>query len=536
MQIINSLTSILLENPILVLFLVVAVGYLVGKIRIGSFSLGVVAVLFAGLGISAFNAKLALPPLIYTLGLVLFVYTIGIASGPSFFAAFRKKGLRNNLFAFSVLLLGGVATVAGAMLFHVKGGLAAGMYTGAFTNTPALASVLDTLGKTATAPVVGYSLAYPLGVLCVLAVLAVFQKLWKIDEKKAGETRKDLELYARTVRVTRKKSCRVDQIASACSANISVSRLSVDNKTKLAKYSDVLKSGTLVTIVGNNEELDKATAWLGVIVEGGMLLGEDTIRNRRVFISDRKAAGRTLESLNLLEKLGVIVTRIRRGDIDFIATPKTVLELGDRVKIVGPDKNVQKATKFFGDSYHAASEMDVLTFAVGIGIGILIGLIPVPLPGGTIFHLGAAGGTLLAGLILGARGRTGKVVWQMPFSTNMTLRQIGLVLFLAGIGTQAGGALAKALSNPASLTILGIGAALTTLVSVVTLVVGYKLFRIPFAFLSGLLASIQTQPAVLAFANERTSTDEANIGYASVYPVAMIAKIVIAQILIILLI
>src|SRR5664279_5312662 len=167
MQIINYITTTLIENPILVLFLVIAVGYLVGKIRIGSFSLGVVAVLFAGLGVSAFNAKLALPPIVYTLGLVLFVYTIGIASGPSFFAAFRKKGLRNNLFAFGILLLGGVATVAGSMLFHVKGDLAAGMYTGAFTNTPALASVLDTLGKTATAPVVDYLLAYSLSGLLV---------------------------------------------------------------------------------------------------------------------------------------------------------------------------------------------------------------------------------------------------------------------------------------------------------------------------------------------------------------------------------
>lgn len=530
MNIMQSLSGTLHENLIVVLFLIVTIGYLVGRIRLGSFSLGVVAVLFAGLGISAYDPKLALPPLIYTLGLVLFVYTIGISSGPGFFASFRKKGLRNNIFALGVLILGALVTIILASLLHVKSGLAAGMYTGAFTNTPALASVLGALGHKSSTAVVGYSLAYPLGVLCVLAVLAFFQKIWKIDEKKKAAVVEDNELYARTVRFTRKVSCRVDQIAAESGANISVSRLGTADKVRLAKPTDVLEQDLLVTIVGNTKELDKATKWLGRRVESGLELDHETLHTRRVFLSNRKLAGRRIGSLNLQQTHGIVITRFRRGDIDLVATPDTMLELGDRVKIVGPYKKVQKAATFFGDSYRKSSELDVLTFAVGIGIGLLVGLIPVPLPGGSVFHLGAAGGTLLVALVLGARGRTGKVVWQLPFSTNMALRQIGLVLFLAGIGSQAGGALSKALSDPASLTVIGVGALLTTLVCIVTVIIGYKVFRIPFAHLSGMLAGIQTQPAVLAFANERTKDDEANIGYTNVYPVAMIGKIILAQI------
>lgn len=536
MQSIQAVTNVLYENPILVLFLIVVVGCLVGKIRIGSFSLGVVAVLFAGLAVSAYDSKLALPPLVYTFGLVLFVYTIGIASGSSFFAAFRKKGLHDNAFAVGALVLGGLATVLAANLLHIKAGLAAGMYAGAFTNTPALASVLDTLGHKSVAPIVGYSLAYPLGILGVLMVLAFFQKLWKINYNQVGDSvTNDSELYARTVSVTRKKPCRVNQVTAACGADISFSRLGVAGEIRLAKPDDMLGKGSLVTIVGNLKELDKATTWLGKIVKEGLEFDHEILCARRVFLSNHSLAGRRLGSLNLQPEHGVVVTRIRRGDVDFVANSSTVIELGDRIKLVGPRQNVQAAAKFFGDSYRLSSEFGMLTFAVGIGIGILVGLIPVPLPGGSVFHLGAAGGTLLVALVLGARGRTGKMVWQLPFSTNMALRQIGLVLFLAGIGSQAGGALGNALSNPVSLTVIGVGAGLTIFVTVITLVVGYKLLHIPFTYLSGMLASIQTQPAVLAFVNERTENDTANIGYASVYPVAMIMKIILAQIVLMML-
>lgn len=518
------------------MFLIIAVGYLIGKIRLGSFSLGVVAVLFAGLGISAYDPKLALPQLVYTFGLVLFVYTIGISSGPSFFAAFRKKGPRNNGFAVGVLASGALATIWASSVFHIETGLAVGMYTGAFTNTPALASVLDTLGAESVAPVVGYSLAYPLGVLCVLAVLTFFQKVWRIDyERAADSTFNDNELYARTVLVTLKEPYRVDQLATASGSRVVVSRLSVNDRIQLAEPGDILKEGSLVTVVGTTNELDKATVWLGRMVESEPQFDHEALHTRRVFVSNRNLAGRRLRSLNLQEARGVVVTRVRRGDIDFVAQPDTVLDLGDRIKLVGPFKRVQEAASYFGDSYRLSSEFDILTFAVGIGIGLLVGLVPVPLPGGSVFHLGAAGGTLLVALVLGARGRTGKLVWQLPFSTNMALRQIGLVLFLAGIGSQAGGSLRKALSDPTSLTVIGVGAGLTIFVSVVTLVVGYKVLNIPFAYLSGMLASVQTQPAVLAFVNERTKNDTANVSYANIYPVAMITKIILAQVVLLVL-
>lgn len=529
--------EILKESQILVLMLIIALGYMIGRIRIGSFSLGIAAVLFAGLGVSALAPDLALPQLVYVFGLVLFVYTIGLSSGPSFFRALKKEGFRYIALAVAVLLVGAGATLVFASLLNINGALAVGMYSGAFTNTPALAAAMELIGSENTAPVAGYSLAYPLGIICVLAMLSLFRKVWKVDTQTDKKLRhKENTLYARTVRVTKKSTATVGDLTSFCKANIAVSRISVGGVIRLAKPNDKLRPGTLLTIVGNAKELDTATSWLGeAVTDGGLELNLSTIHTRRVFLSNNTLAGRKLGDLKLLMKYDVTVTRIRRGDVDLVAHDDVVLELGDRVKIVGAHKNLDKASAYLGDSYKHASELDILTFSLGIGLGILLGLVPIPLPGGSTFHFGAAGGALVTALILGAIGRTGKFVWQLPYGANMTLRQLGMVLFLAGIGSQGGGALRTALGDSSSIVIIVVGAVLTTLVATLTLLIGFKFMKIPFSRLSGMLAGIQTQPAVLAHANEHSADDEPNIGYASVYPVVMMGKIILVQIIVMLL-
>jgi putative transport protein len=219
-----------------------------------------------------------------------------------------------------------------------------------------------------------------------------------------------------------------------------------------------------------------------------------------------------------------------------VATPDSVLELGDRVRLVAPGDRMVEAADFVGDSYRDLSELDVLTFAVGIELGLLVGLIPVPIPGLGTIHLGSAGGPLVVALLLGAVGRTGPLVWQIPYSANLTLRQLGVVLFLAGIGTRAGPAFKSALSDPASLVVIATGAALTISVAVATLVVAHRVMHVTFGRAMGMLAGLQTQPAVLAYANEQARTELPNRGYTTVYPLAMITKIITAQILLVLLV
>lgn len=530
--------EILKESPILVLMLIIALGYIFGKIKIGNFSLGIAAVLFAGLGVSAVAPDLALPPLIYIFGLVLFVYTIGLASGPGFFRSLRRDGIKYIFLAIGILLVGASATVGFAKLFHIDGALAVGMYAGAFTNTPALASAIELIGVDNTAPVAGYSLAYPLGIVCVLVTLGLFRKLFNIKPESQSSIKNNAAtLYARTVRVSRVNAGSVASLTLESGADVSVSRISTGKTVRLARPTDRLKPDTLITIVGRTSELDKATEWLGTLVtERRLELDLSHIHTRRVFMSSRKIAGHKLAELGLRKKFDVVVTRIRRGDVDIVAHDDTVLELGDRVKIVGEHAKLDEVSALFGDSYKHAAQLDIISFSLGIGLGILLGLVPIPLPGGGAFHFGAAGGALIAALILGAVGRTGRLVWQLPYAANMTLRQLGMVLFLAGIGSQGGGALRESLGDSSSLMIIFTGATLTTLVSVLTLLIGFTFMGVPFARLSGMLAGIQTQPAVLAHANEHTANDEPNIGYASVYPFVMMTKIILVQFLVMLLV
>jgi putative transport protein len=212
-----------------------------------------------------------------------------------------------------------------------------------------------------------------------------------------------------------------------------------------------------------------------------------------------------------------------------------VLELGDRVRVVARHERMPEVTAFFGDSYRAVSEVDLFTFGLGLALGLALGALPIPLPGGVRVSLGFAGGPLVVALVLGTLGRTGPLVWSLPYAANMTLRQIGLVFFLAGVGTRAGRSFVTTLTSSGGLALFAAGALVTCAVAVAALWVGHKLMRVPMTLLIGMVAGIQTQPAVLGYALEQTGNDLPSVGYASVYPLAMIAKILLVQIVLLLL-
>ena len=234
------------------------------------------------------------------------------------------------------------------------------------------------------------------------------------------------------------------------------------------------------------------------------------------------------------EKFEALVSRIRRGDVEFIPHGNTRLALGDQLRIIAPHKLMPAIAKYLGDSYRSVSEVDILSLGLGIALGLLIGTIPIPLPGGIVIKLGVAGGPLLAALVLGAVKRTGSINWDLPYGANLTIRQIGLVIFLAGIGTRAGYNFWHTLASGNGILILLIGLIITISMTAFVLVAGYRWLKLPFGFLTGLLAGLQTQPAVLGFANEQFGDETPAIGYATVFPVAMIVKIILAQILLIL--
>jgi putative transport protein len=537
--------QLLIDNPLLLLFAVSAIGYLLGRIRIGGVSLGVAAVLFVGLGFGALSPELRLPEIVYLLGLVLFVYTIGLSSGPSFGASLRRKGLRDNLLVVGVITLAALLTVGAQRLIGLSAPVAAGMFAGSLTNTPALASILEQLRRNGiedpnllAEPVVGYSVTYPIGVLGMILGLYLFQRLWKIDYPAEAHALRDLgaggeELVSRTVRVNRPAvfGRPVAELVAEARWDVVFGRIQHNGDVGLATSDTRLSEGDLVSIIGGAEEVARVADAIGEPAPEPLELDRHTLDFRRVFVSSSAVAGKRLRDLNLPGRYGAIITRVRRGDVDLLPHGDTVLELGDRVRVVTRREQMDAVSRYLGDSYRSLSEVDVVSLGLGLMLGLLVGMIPLPLPGGLTVTLGFAGGPLLVALFLGWRERTGPIVWSLPYSANLTLRQVGLTLFLAGVGTRSGYSFVSTFAKGGGPALFVAGALITCISAVTLLYIGHKVLHIPMSLLSGMLAGMQTQPAVLGFAAEQTKNDLPNIGYATVYPMATIAKIVIAQLL-----
>lgn len=539
--------KILIENPLLLLFLVAAVGYPLGRIRIRGSSLGVASVLFTGLAIGSLHPDLKLPEVVYMLGVALFVYTVGLANGPAFVASLRRAGLRDNLLVTGILMLGAGLTLAAHRFLHLKPALTAGMFSGSLTCTPALAAILDTikhsapreaLNKLLSDPVVGYSIAYPVGVIGTILAVSLMQKIWKIDY--AAEA-KELRGYGVateplkniTILVNRPEAAgaTIEKLIKDNNWDVIFGRVRHGGAISLPDPKSCFSAGDLVTSVGSTEELARVAAFLGEQSAEEIDLDRREFDFRRIFVSNPRLAGRRLRDLRLKERYGAIVSRIRRGDNEILPHGDTVLELGDRVRVISDRERMDEVSAFFGDSYRAVSEVDILTFSLGLAIGLFVGTVPIPLPGDAELKLGFAGGPLITALILGTLGRTGPMVWSLPYGANRTLRQIGLILFLAGVGTRAGYGFATTFAGEGGLLLFAAGAAITCSTAMAMLWIGYRLLKIPMSLLIGMLAGLQTQSAVLGFAMEQTRNDLPTVGYASVYPVATIAKIILAQLL-----
>ncbi|MEN6408395.1 MAG: aspartate:alanine exchanger family transporter [Anaerolineaceae bacterium] len=544
--------QLLANNPLLLLFLVAAIGYPLGRIKIGGTSLGVAAVLFVGLAIGSISPDLKLPDIVYQLGLVLFVYTIGLSSGSLFFSSFRHKGLRDNLLIAGVLVFAAGLTLAGARLFHIQAASAAGLFAGSLTNTPALAAVLEHIKVIAppalydamhAQPVVAYSLTYPMGVIGMIVTIYAMRRLWKVDLARENDQLRDMgamnePLYSRNLIVTQPSVVghTISDLVSANEWNVLFGRIRRDDQLMLANGKMRLELGDCLSLLGTREDLDSAVRALGEPSEAHLELDLNKYDRRRIFVSSHQVAGKRVADLDLSGRWGALVTRVRRGDMEIIPHGDTVLMLGDQVRVVASHECMDEVVAFFGDSYRAVSEIDILTFGLGLAVGLLVGLIPIPVGGGITIELGIAGGPLLVALVLGALGRTGPMIWSLPYSANLTLRQIGLIFFLAGVGVRSGYAFVSTLVSGSGTVIFIVGTVITILVSLTALWVGYRLLKIPYSVLMGILAGMQTQPAVLGFALEQTHNEMPNVGYATVYPVATILKIVLAQVVLTLLV
>jgi putative transport protein len=537
-----TILDFLAANPLLLLFLVAAVGYPIGQLRVRGSSLGVAAVLFVGLAAGGIDARLALPEIVYMLGLAIFVYTVGLQNGPAFVATLRRDGLRHGAMVVAVLLLAMGLTVVAARALRLDRAVAAGLFAGSLTNTPALAAAIETLkqmglGGALASPVVAYSIAYPMGVVGVILAVLLGLRVFRADLP--GEAAKLAELGAAneplantTVQVTQEiGALSVEELARGLRWRVIFGRLLRDGATALVTHETRLRPGDLVTVVGTATELARVTARLGRTADEQIDLDRSEFDLRRVFVSNAEVAARPLRELDLERRFAAVVTRVRRGDVELLPAEDLKLEMGDRVRILAPARRLAEVAAFFGDSYRGASEVDVLTFGLGLALGLLLGALPLPLPGGARVSLGFAGGPLLVALVLGTIERTGPLLWSLPWGANTTLRQVGLVLFLAGIGTRAGPGFLMTFEGGGGAMLFAAGAGITFATAFAALWAAHRVLGIPLSLAIGMVAGIHTQPAALGFALQETRNEIPNVGYAAVYPIATIAKILLVQLL-----
>jgi putative transport protein len=535
--------NLLKDSPLLLLFVVLAVGAPLGKIKIAGVNLGIATVLFTGLAFGALSPGIKLPAIIYEFGLVLFIYCIGISSGEQFFGNLRKKGWRESTLAFVAIIFAFVLVLIIHRFTSLPYTYLGGIFAGSLTNTPALASSLEfiktivptqLIEETLAEPVVAYSVSYPMGVVGMILAILLFQKLAKTSLKTTDEVAAAEKITNATVDINQKDAIgkTLYELKSNHKLNVVFGRVKREGNSFLAIDSVVLKAGDQMTIVGKPAEVEQAITLLGQRSAHHLEVEHQQLDIRRVFVSNHEIIGQSLKDLELPHTMGIIITRIRRGDTDILPTANTTLQFGDRVRILTGRNEMAAASKFFGDSYIAQSHIDILTLSLGMAAGFLLGMVEVPLPGGISFKLGIAGGPLVVALLLGAVNRVGRLTFVMPYSANHTIRQLGLVLFLAGVGTRSGYAFRETLTNSQDgflFFLLGTGVTLSVAFFFLTL--GHYWLKIPFARLSGMLAGVQTQPAVLAFVNEQTKSELPNIGYSSVFPVATLSKIILIQIL-----
>ncbi len=516
-------------QPVLLLFVVIGLGSVIGHVKVRGVGLGAAAVLFLAIGLSAWAAShgvdLELPEVLGTLGLILFTFSVGIVSGATFFSSLRRSLWPILAMAGVLVLSAGIAVGAGRLL-GLDEPVVAGAWAGAVTNTPALAAARDAAGD-ATAPTIGYAVTYLFGVVGMLVAASVALRHRTTDSDAPPS------LVTRTVRVEDVGDPSIRDLERRHEDRIKFSRVrhGETSPIRAAGDEDTLRLDDLVTVVGPVEDVEAVTAELGHASSHRLEADRVYLDVRRMTVSAEHAAGHTIAELDLMHRFGATISRVRRGDVDVVATDDFQLQLGDRVRVIAPRERMAEVSAWFGDSARGLSDITPVVLGVGIALGVLLGVVAIPV-GDRAYSIGAAAGTLIVGLVLGRIGRIGPVVTAMPYTAAQAIAELGLLVFLAQAGTRAGAQIGEAFTSGQWLRILVLGVAVTGFVAAGLYLVMRRAFGIGGTRLSGLLGGAQTQPAVLAFANGRTAYDaRVALGYALVYPAAMITKIVLGQVL-----
>ncbi|MGX2967514.1 putative transporter [Ursidibacter sp. B-7004-1] len=536
------------------LSLVAVLGLWIGHIKVRGVSLGIGGVLFGGIIVSHFMTQFGIKLDPHTLhfiqefGLILFVYTIGIQVGPGFFASLRHSGLKLNGFALLIVAISGLLVVLLHKLFDVPLPVILGIFSGAVTNTPSLGAgqqVLSELGSDTTVMGMGYAIAYPFGIVGILLAMWVVRILFKInvdkeaDDFERTQNSKKEGLSTLNVRVTNPNlnGLTLKQFPDFDLHDVVYSRLKRGEDLFVPKVDTQIYVGDILHMVGEKSVLNKMHLIIGEMVDTSVSTKGTHFRSERAVVTNEKVFGKKIRQLMLKGKYDVVISRLNRAGIELIPTGEMTLQFGDVLNLVGRQEDIEAVMAIIGNAQQKLQQVQMLPIFIGIGLGVLLGSIPIYIPGFPVaLKLGLAGGPLVVALILARIGSIRKLYWFMPPSANLALREIGIVLFLAVVGWKAGGNFLNTLLSNDGLAWIGYGALITFIPLIVTGVIARIYGKLNYLTLCGLLAGSMTDPPALAFANAiKEGNGAAALSYATVYPLVMFCRIILPQLLAILL-
>jgi putative transport protein len=512
------------SQPILTAFLAIGVGYLVGQISVAGFSLGVGAVLFVGLGIGAFAPKAQIIGPIGLTGLIMFLYGIGILYGRQFFEGIFGSGQKYNLLALVACLAGLTVALGLGHVYGIKIGHTLGIYAGSMTSTATLQAALDVMKN--KDPSVGYSIAYPFGVLGPILCIYFMTQIVKPKFPAKAQRFHMGEISIGASHVGKK----LDELTAGILSDVKVTMVRKDGRNIVPTSDTVLAAGDAVLVVAESEEaIAKAAAQLGTLEPGRLASDRADLDYIRVFVGKAAVVGIPLASLPMPSGHPTHLLHVRRYDADLVPSPDLMLEFGDRVGVLTPPDKKEDIRRHFGDTVKAAAEFSYVSLGLGMVMGVLLGLIPIPIPGVGIVTLGIGGGPLIVALILGRLRRTGPMLWTMPLPANIVLRNFGLAMFLATVGVNAGQPFVRTVAE-SGFTMLFIGVAVLLTTVFIVLVVGHYVMKIPYDDLVGVASGATGNPAILVYSTKMAPTERPDIGYAMIFPSMTLVKVIAAQI------
>lgn len=523
---------------------VISVGVLLGKIKIFGISLGVTFVLFTGIlmGHFGFTGETHILHFIREFGLILFVFCIGLQVGPSFFSSFKKGGMTLNMLAVGIVVLN-IAVALG--IYFIDGGIdlpmMVGILYGAVTNTPGLGAAqeaLNQLSYTGDPIALGYACAYPLGVVgiigSIIAVRYICRVNLKKEEEKLAVQTSDmkhmphmLHLEVRNESIDGKK---LIQIKEFMGRPFVCSRIRHEGHVSIPNQDTEFHIGDQVFIVCSEEDAEAVTAFIGKEIQVDWEKQDMPMVSRRILVTKSEINGKKLGSLHFRSMYGVNVTRINRSGMDLFADPNLILQVGDRVMVVGQQDAVERVAGVLGNQLKRLDTPNIVTIFVGIFLGILLGSLPIAFPGiPTPVKLGLAGGPLVVAILIGRFGHKLKLVTYTTMSANLMLREIGIVLFLASVGIEAGAHFVETVVEGSGLLYVGYGFLITVIPLLIIGMIARFYCKVNYFTLMGLIAGSNTDPPALAYANQASGNDAPAVGYSTVYPLTMFLRILAGQ-------